>query len=51
MGEAILMRDSSATDEAQAFFRKAIEIARLQSAKWWELGATTRLVAAYGQAR
>ena len=29
--------------EAEACFRKAIEIARVQSAKWWELAATTRL--------
>jgi tetratricopeptide (TPR) repeat protein len=42
-GEAILMRDSSATVEAEKCFRKAIEIARGQSAKWWELRATTSL--------
>jgi len=42
-GEAILMHDSSATAEAERCFRKAIEIARGQSAKWWELRATTSL--------
>jgi len=42
-GEAILMRDSAATAEAEECFRKAIEIARGQSAKWWELRATTSL--------
>ncbi len=42
-GEAILKRDSSATAEAEASFRQAIEIAKLQSAKWWELRATTSL--------
>jgi predicted ATPase len=42
-GEAILMRDSSATGEAEKWFRKAIEIARSQSAKWWELRATVSL--------
>ena len=42
-GEAILMRDSSATAEAEACFRKAIEIARSQSAKWWDLRATNSL--------
>jgi tetratricopeptide (TPR) repeat protein len=42
-GEAILMRDFSATVEAEACFRKAIEIARGQSAKWWEMSATTSL--------
>jgi predicted ATPase len=42
-GEALLMRDSSATAEAEACFRKAIQIARVQSAKWWELRATVSL--------
>ena len=42
-GEAILMSDSSATAEAEKCFRKAIQIARGQSAKWWELRATTSL--------
>src|SRR5215472_9012316 len=42
-GEAILMRDTAGTAEAEGCFRKAIEIARVQSAKWWELAATTRL--------
>jgi adenylate cyclase len=42
-GEAILMRDSSATAAAETCFRKAIEIAGGQSAKWWELRATVSL--------
>jgi tetratricopeptide (TPR) repeat protein len=42
-GDAILMRDPSATAEAENCFRKAIEIARGQSAKWWELRAITSL--------
>jgi predicted ATPase len=42
-GEAILMRDSSAVADAEACFRNAIEIARGQSARWWELGATVSL--------
>jgi tetratricopeptide (TPR) repeat protein len=42
-GEAILIRDSSATAEAEQAYRKAIEIARGQSGKWWELRATTSL--------
>jgi tetratricopeptide (TPR) repeat protein len=42
-GEAILMHNPSATAEAEGCFRKAIEIARGQSAKWWELRATTSL--------
>ena len=39
-GEAILRRDSSAIAKAEKCFRKAIEIAESQSAKWWELRAT-----------
>ena len=42
-GEALLARDSPATAEAEACFRKAIEVAKGQSAKWWELRATTSL--------
>jgi predicted ATPase len=42
-GEAILMRDSSVTAKAEACFSTAIELARGQSAKWWELRATTSL--------
>jgi tetratricopeptide (TPR) repeat protein len=42
-GEAFLIRDSSATAEAGACFRKAIEVAKHQSAKWWELRATVNL--------
>jgi tetratricopeptide (TPR) repeat protein len=41
--QAILMRDSSATAAAEECLRKAIEIARGQSAKWWELRATMSL--------
>jgi predicted ATPase len=37
------MRDSSMTAAAEACFRKAIEIARGQSAKSWELRVTTSL--------
>jgi predicted ATPase/class 3 adenylate cyclase len=42
-GEAILGHDRTLTDEAETCFRKAVEIARGQSAKWWELRATTAL--------
>jgi tetratricopeptide (TPR) repeat protein len=42
-GEAILMRDSSMTAQAEECFRKGIGIARSQSAKSWELRATTSL--------
>jgi tetratricopeptide (TPR) repeat protein len=42
-GKAILGRDSSAIAEAEKCFRRAIKIARGQSAKWWELRATVSL--------
>jgi predicted ATPase len=42
-GELILLRDRSHTDEAERCFRKAIEVARSQDAKSYELRATTRL--------
>jgi predicted ATPase len=42
-GEAILACSSTASAEAEACFRKAIEIARSQSARWWELRATVSL--------
>jgi len=42
-GEAILIRDPSGTAEPEACFRRAIEIAKGQSAKWWELRATVSL--------
>ena len=48
-GEAILMRDYSATAQAEGCFRKATEIARAQSAKWWELRATVSLARLLGK--
>jgi len=42
-GEAILIRDSTASAQAEGCFRKAIKIAHGQSAKWWELRATVSL--------
>ena len=42
-GELLLRQDDSNTAEAQSCFRKAIEVARRQSAKSWELRATTSL--------
>ena len=42
-GETLVACDSSATAEAEACFHKAIEIAKGQSAKWWELRATVSL--------
>jgi adenylate cyclase len=42
-GAAILGCDPSATADAENCFRKAIEVARSQSARWWELRATVSL--------
>ncbi len=39
-GELTLLGDPAATVEAESCFREAIEVARRQSAKWWELRAT-----------
>jgi predicted ATPase len=35
-GEVLLMRGPSATGEADNCFRRALEVARAQEAKWWE---------------
>jgi class 3 adenylate cyclase/tetratricopeptide (TPR) repeat protein len=42
-GEVILMREPAAATKAEVCFRKAIEIAKGQSAKWWELRTTASL--------
>jgi predicted ATPase len=42
-GELLLKQDHSNAAEAQTWFQRAIEIARNQSAKSWELRATTSL--------
>ena len=42
-GQLLLRRDQSNAGEAQRSFQRAIEIARKQSAKSWELRATTSL--------
>jgi predicted ATPase len=43
-GELLLKQNNSNASEAQSCFQRAIEIARRQSAKSWELRATTSLV-------
>ena len=51
-GEVLLTRGSSASTEAEACFRQALEVAQAQQAKWWELRATTslaRLIALQGR--
>jgi predicted ATPase len=42
-GELLVRQDDSHVAEAQSCFERAIEIARKQSAKSWELRATTSL--------
>jgi len=42
-GEMLLMRDSGAIPEAECCFRSALEVARAQEARWWELRTTVRL--------
>ena len=51
-GELLLRQNDSNASEAQSCFQRAIEIARKQSAKSWELRATislARLLAAQGR--
>jgi predicted ATPase len=53
-GEALLALSRERSAEAEASFRKAIEVARRQEAKWWELRAATtfaRLRARRGERR
>jgi predicted ATPase len=42
-GAATLGRNPSATADAENCFRKAIEVACSQSARWWELRATVSM--------
>jgi predicted ATPase len=51
-GELLLMKDNQAQAEAALCFREAIQVAQRQSAKSWELRATTslaRLLASQGR--
>jgi predicted ATPase len=42
-GELLCARDSASSSEGESSLRKAIEIARRQESRWWELRATTSL--------
>jgi len=42
-GEVLLMHDSGATEQAEVCFRLALEEARAQEAKWWELRTSVSL--------
>jgi tetratricopeptide (TPR) repeat protein len=51
-GEVLLMGGGGATEEAERCFRAALEVARAQEARWWELRATVslaRLLASQGR--
>jgi predicted ATPase len=51
-GELLLVQDQSNAAQAESWFQRAIELARQQSAKSWELRATTsisRLLARHGR--
>jgi predicted ATPase len=42
-GGLFLMSNSKTTEQAEACFRNALQIARAQEAKWWELRTTVSL--------
>jgi class 3 adenylate cyclase/tetratricopeptide (TPR) repeat protein len=42
-GELLYARDGASSSEGESCLRKAIEIARRQESRWWELRATTSL--------
>jgi predicted ATPase len=42
-GEVLLRRDGAATADAEHCFRTALEVARAQEAKWWELRTSVSL--------
>src|SRR3984893_12359903 len=42
-GELLYARDGASSSESESCLRKAIEVARRQESRWWELRATTSL--------
>jgi predicted ATPase len=42
-GEMTLMHDASMTAQAEQCFRDSLQVARAQSARWWQLRTTTSL--------
>jgi tetratricopeptide (TPR) repeat protein len=42
-GELLYARDSASSSESESCLRKAVEVARRQESRWWELRATTSL--------
>jgi len=43
-GEVLIIRDRSSIADAEQCFREALEVARTQEAKWWELRTAVSLV-------
>ena len=48
-GEVLLVHRRTATASAEACFRAALEVARAQEAKWWELRASVSLARLLGK--
>ena len=48
-GEVLLMHDSTSVAEAEACYRAALDVARAQEAKWWELRASVSLARLLGK--
>jgi predicted ATPase len=42
-GDILLLRDASATAEAERLLRSALDIARAQRARWWQLRTASSL--------
>jgi predicted ATPase len=42
-GETLLIQDRAKSDQAEVCFRAALEVARAQEAKWWELRSAVSL--------
>ena len=48
-GEVLLMHDTTSAVEAEACFRTALDVARTQEAKWWELRTSLSLARRLGK--
>jgi class 3 adenylate cyclase len=48
-GEVLLMHDTTSAAEAEACLRAALDVARAQEAKWWELRASVSLARLLGK--
>jgi predicted ATPase len=48
-GEVLLMHDTTSAAEAEACYRAALDVARTQEAKWWELRTSVSLARLLGK--